>query len=84
MNEVQKYNAAVVIAERWGQKKIQRERDLKLLYAQGGKDEFTIGGLVATDSLVKEYQLLQERAVALASMYGIGAIIETLQAQARR
>jgi hypothetical protein len=82
------YITYVTEAEQWAQKKRERETSIRLL----AKDAFTghtprtsndtwqfaAQGSIATDQLLKEWEVMRSRAVANATMYGIGAIIDAL------
>jgi len=72
----EKYEMAVADAERWAHDKEMRTQQLRRLYQ--GKDATTIQRLVDADPDVKDAQLLHERAVARAAMYGPGALMQVI------
>lgn len=73
-----KWRAAIAEAESHEAHKIARTKELRLMYARQGKDQYATDQLVDRDQIVQEAQLLHERAIAKAAAYGPGAIIEAL------
>jgi hypothetical protein len=76
-----KYERAVAEAERWEQMKRRRELDLRHFYVdQQGKDTVSAQALIDKDGEVVEFEILRQRAVARAAMYGPGAIMDLMRA----
>ena len=66
-------------ATTWLRRKKARSSQLRRLYVSQGKDEFTMSSLIDSDPEVRDAQILADRAVNMAVMFGIGAIIDELR-----
>jgi hypothetical protein len=79
MSYTARYTAAVQEAEAQTARKESQSAGLRRLYAQQGLDAIAAQSLIDKDQIVQEAQLLHERAVARAAMYGPGAILEAMR-----
>ncbi len=72
-----RYLTAVADINKWAMKKKQREDQLKIIFAQQGRDLVSAAYLIDQDQVMKECQIMLDRAVQLAAALGPAALLES-------